>query len=285
MAAFTITSVDFANPASIAQTFSFDYKVWNAPDNSWINIGSSVAVNTDGTLIMPITVTGLEPSTLYYIRAANTCNSPLEYYIQEIQTGDIFFLLGSTTDYGVNYSASMDIIEGVANISNSSITIESENLPSFCTLSEQAWEGQPLYPYVKFFTINVAPTGIVDSGIYNFSISATDGNLTITKNYSLTVDNLGYARFNRPYSQPTSRTVTIENPELWTYTANLNLNGVSYTSSYADWGFILGGAQLRFTPNPVEGEQGKGFILSAVKRTLVSNLWSDSILIYTTVNS
>ena len=88
MAAFTISKVDFANPTGVMQTFSFDYKLWSDPDSGWINISSSSSVNTDGTLVTPLTVTGLDPNTLYYIRAANTCNSPLEYFIKEVTTDD-----------------------------------------------------------------------------------------------------------------------------------------------------------------------------------------------------
>lgn len=285
MAGFTISKVDFANPTGIMQTFSFDYKLWSDPDTNWINISISSTVNTDGTLVTPLTVTGLDPNTLYYIRAANNCNSPLEYFLRQVTTSDIFFLLEGANDYGVNYAASMDIVNGVGSLSISNIVLDYINLPSFCTVVEQEWQGQPLYPYIKTFTISVNPTGIGDSGSYDFVVNATDGNSTISYNYSLTVDNLAYVRFNRPFSQPTSRSINVGDSEIWTYTATANVNGYTVSQSYNNWSQILGGAQLRFTADAIAGQEGNGFIMASIQRTLVSNLYSDSILIFVTVNS
>lgn len=82
---FKISSVDYANPASGSQFFTFEYKLWS--DSSWTVITASVPVLSDGTISASpeLEVTGLVDGELYYVRGANLCNSPLIYYIQEIQ--------------------------------------------------------------------------------------------------------------------------------------------------------------------------------------------------------
>lgn len=82
---FSIPSIDYANPTGITQNFKFEYKLWS--DTSWTLITASVPVLSNGTVSSSpqLQVTGLVDGQLYYVRAANLCNSPLEYYIQEIQ--------------------------------------------------------------------------------------------------------------------------------------------------------------------------------------------------------
>lgn len=81
---FTIQSVDYANAPAALQTFSFWYKLFS--DLSWTLISNSASVNTDGTLGAPITVSGLTPNQSYYIRGAANCESPVAYFIQQVQT-------------------------------------------------------------------------------------------------------------------------------------------------------------------------------------------------------
>lgn len=80
---FTIRSVDYANVPAALQNFRFEYKLATA--SSWILASASSGVNTDGTLAAPIPVSGLTAGQLYLIRGAATCNSPLEYFIQQVQ--------------------------------------------------------------------------------------------------------------------------------------------------------------------------------------------------------
>lgn len=80
---FTITKVDYANTPSGSQTKTFEYKLYSA--TSWILISNTAAVNTNGTLVAPLTVSGLTAGQLYYIRSHNNCDSPPVYFTQQIQ--------------------------------------------------------------------------------------------------------------------------------------------------------------------------------------------------------
>lgn len=80
---FTITKVDYANAPAGLQTFTFEYKLATA--TSWIILSSSSNVNTDGTLAVPIPVSGLTSGQLYLIRGSSNCESPRDYFIQQVQ--------------------------------------------------------------------------------------------------------------------------------------------------------------------------------------------------------
>lgn len=81
----TITNVQYANTPSALQVWSFWYKL--STDSGWTLISNSSNVNTDGTLQAPIIVSGLTPGSVYYIRGAANCESPVEnYFIETAQT-------------------------------------------------------------------------------------------------------------------------------------------------------------------------------------------------------
>lgn len=84
---FVIHKVDFGNTPLAVQNFSFYYKLWSAPESSYILISASEPVNTDGTLQAspPVTVTGLVAGQLYYLKAANNCNSPVDFFVKQVQ--------------------------------------------------------------------------------------------------------------------------------------------------------------------------------------------------------
>jgi hypothetical protein len=82
---FTITKIDYANTPTGAQTWSFFYKLFSDPDSSYILISSSAVVNTDGTLVSPLTVTGLTAGTVYIIKAVG-CGSPAAVWTQQVST-------------------------------------------------------------------------------------------------------------------------------------------------------------------------------------------------------
>lgn len=79
----TIQSVDYANAPAALQNWKFEYKL--STDLNWILASASSSVNTDGTLSVPIPISGLVSGQLYLIRGAALCNSPLEYFIQMAQ--------------------------------------------------------------------------------------------------------------------------------------------------------------------------------------------------------
>lgn len=80
---FTITKLDYANVPAGVQTWTLQYKLWNA--TSYTLISNSVSVNTDGTLGTPEPVTGLTAGQLYYVRAYPNCSSPFETFTQQVQ--------------------------------------------------------------------------------------------------------------------------------------------------------------------------------------------------------
>lgn len=83
MAGFVIDKVDFGNVAVAGQTFSFWYKLWSDPESSYVLIDTGVVADADGNITAsPLpTVTGLIAGELYYLRAANECNSPLSFFV------------------------------------------------------------------------------------------------------------------------------------------------------------------------------------------------------------
>lgn len=87
MAGFTVDKIDFGNTPGGVQSFSFYYKLWSDPESSYILISASEPVNPDGTLQAspPLSVTGLTPGQLYYLKAANNCDSPVDFFVQYIQ--------------------------------------------------------------------------------------------------------------------------------------------------------------------------------------------------------
>jgi hypothetical protein len=80
---FTITKVNYGNTPISTEVFTFQYKLWSA--TSYILISNTAVVNTDGTLVIPLTVTGLTAGQLYYIQAFPNCSSPVETFTQQVQ--------------------------------------------------------------------------------------------------------------------------------------------------------------------------------------------------------
>lgn len=82
----TIPSIHWGNAPASAQTITLEYKLFSA--SSWTLIDSSVQVDTDGTILdSPLpSVSGLNEGTVYLIKASNNCESPLEEFIQAINT-------------------------------------------------------------------------------------------------------------------------------------------------------------------------------------------------------
>lgn len=81
---FTITKVDYTNTPSGVITWTFEQKLFSA--TSYTLISNSALVNTDGTLLSPLPVTGLTAGQLYYIRGSANCTSPVETFLQMVQT-------------------------------------------------------------------------------------------------------------------------------------------------------------------------------------------------------
>lgn len=82
---FIINKLDWANAPAAPQTWSFEYKVYSDPESAYILISNNAAVAVDGSLVAPLTVSGLVSGQLYYLRSYNNCSSPAVYFIQQIQ--------------------------------------------------------------------------------------------------------------------------------------------------------------------------------------------------------
>lgn len=84
---FTINKVNFGNTPAAVQNFSFYYKLWSDPESSYILISNNEPVNIDGTLQSspPLHVTGLTPGQLYDLKAGNNCDSPVDFFVKQIQ--------------------------------------------------------------------------------------------------------------------------------------------------------------------------------------------------------
>lgn len=84
---FTVNKVFFGNTPAAVQNFSFYYKLWSDPESAYTLISASEPVNTDGTLQAspPLTVTGLTAGNLYYLKAANNCDSPVDFFVKPVQ--------------------------------------------------------------------------------------------------------------------------------------------------------------------------------------------------------
>lgn len=81
---FTIEKVDYSNTPTGVLTWTFEFKLFSA--TSYTLISNSALVNTDGTLLSPLPVTGLTAGQLYYIRGSANCTSPVETFLQMVQT-------------------------------------------------------------------------------------------------------------------------------------------------------------------------------------------------------
>lgn len=79
----TIINVDYGNTPIGTQTWTFEQKLFSA--TSYTLVSNTSVVNTDGTLAVPLNITGLTPGQLYYVRASPNCESPVIYFIQQVQ--------------------------------------------------------------------------------------------------------------------------------------------------------------------------------------------------------
>lgn len=82
MATFTFTEIVFSTTPASIQSITVEYKIWSA--TSYTLVDATVDVNTDGTLVAPLTIPGLTSGEVYNIRSSNNCSSPIEYYVQTI---------------------------------------------------------------------------------------------------------------------------------------------------------------------------------------------------------
>jgi hypothetical protein len=86
MATITISSINWGNPPAAIQSITLEYKLYS--DSVWTLIDNGVQVDTDGSVLdSPLpSVSGLTDGTIYYVRSYNECDSPIEYYLETINT-------------------------------------------------------------------------------------------------------------------------------------------------------------------------------------------------------
>ena len=80
----TITAVDFVNPQSGIEVFTFEYKLFSS--SVWILISNTASVMPDGDLVSPLVVSPLTPGTVYDLMATSNCSSPAVSYQTQFNT-------------------------------------------------------------------------------------------------------------------------------------------------------------------------------------------------------
>jgi hypothetical protein len=83
---FTLHKIDYANTPSGNQTWQFQYKLWSDPESAYVDIGTEL-VDVNGNILAspPLEVTGLTEGQLYYVKAMNLCDSPVDFFVISIQ--------------------------------------------------------------------------------------------------------------------------------------------------------------------------------------------------------
>lgn len=79
-----INKVYYNNSPAVDETWTFEYKLFSA--SNYILISSTSVVHSDGSLAVPLTVTGLTPGTVYDLRASPNCSSPAAYFFLQFNS-------------------------------------------------------------------------------------------------------------------------------------------------------------------------------------------------------
>ena len=82
MATYTINEVTFSTTPGALQNATIEYKLWS--ETSYTLADNNVDINTDGTLVTPVAITGLTDEEVYNIKISSNCSSPIESYVQTI---------------------------------------------------------------------------------------------------------------------------------------------------------------------------------------------------------
>ena len=81
---FTISKINYGNPASGPQTWTIKYK--KADDAGPYTVATTSAVDDgSGNLVSPVAISGLVAGSLYDTQTTNNCDSPSTIYQQSIQ--------------------------------------------------------------------------------------------------------------------------------------------------------------------------------------------------------
>lgn len=184
MAAFSIPRLFFPQSVTAGQTFLIEIKKWDEPDSAYVVVEAAAVADANGNFSPAPTVYGLDPNTLYYVRTSNNCQSPRNYYIQEKMSGENSDPVFSATPSGflMGNSYTLYISGWVSDNDGDPIIISSNNLPSFASLSQYDFGG------VRAFIVECTPSGSGDNGNYSFTLIANDGEVQVSKEFTLTVD-------------------------------------------------------------------------------------------------
>jgi hypothetical protein len=75
---YTISNIDLAPVPGASQMVTVNYKLWNS--TSFTTAATNVVVNTDGTLPVPVVISGLTSGQTYNIQILGQCGSPIPTY-------------------------------------------------------------------------------------------------------------------------------------------------------------------------------------------------------------
>ncbi len=82
MSTYTITKLNLAPTPTVSQLYTVNYKLWNA--TSYTTAATNVSVNTDGTLVTPLAITGLISGQTYNLQTLGQCGSPIPIFYDNI---------------------------------------------------------------------------------------------------------------------------------------------------------------------------------------------------------
>lgn len=75
---YTISTIDLAPVPAGSQLVTVNYKLWSA--SSYTTAATNVTVNTDGSMPVPVVISGLTPGQTYNIQILGQCGSPVPTY-------------------------------------------------------------------------------------------------------------------------------------------------------------------------------------------------------------
>lgn len=84
MSSVSFSKIHFANSVTGQQHLTLEYKLGSQPSSSYALVDSDVVVETDGTIGSPPVVSGLTSGVLYNFKWSNNCDSPADYWVENI---------------------------------------------------------------------------------------------------------------------------------------------------------------------------------------------------------
>lgn len=273
---WNVTAESYLNKDRI----SIEYKNVNADDfNTSIIEGSFQSVSEVVNALNGLGIGvfwSFEQGGLTYIRTQNRIITYGQLDIYRIGNAPPVFINPATTTYYMSNAATIHIAGWASDVDGDSLIITEQDLPSFCTLIQYDYAG------VRVFDITCSPGSSINNGTYDFTLFASDGMVTVSKNYQLVVDNTTRGVLTRPLN-PDPISLVVGDTNLITYPITPT-SGVAFQSTRAvdpnlilpGWAVSNLGNEIEVEPAFLSGNTGVG-ILFMVYGSIV-NRASDTFL-------